>query len=143
MTTVIAFGLDPVEGGRISSLTVDDQELLVTDRRSGAMSWGCFPMVPFAGRLRRGNFGFAGHDYSMPANLGPHAIHGTGFTRAWDVEADGTLALELGPPWPLGGSVRHRVRALDDDTVTATLEVHADQQAMPAQAGWHPWGSCR
>ena len=139
MAIVIAFDLDPTEGGRISSLRVDDQELLVTDRRGGAMSWGCYPMVPFAGRLRRGAFRFAGRDYTMPANLGPHAIHGTGFTLPWDVEPDGTLALELGPPWPFGGSVRHRVRVVDADTVTATLEVHADQQSMPAQAGWHPW----
>ena len=75
----------------------------------------------------------------MPINLGPHAIHGTGFTRPWEVEPDGALALELGPPWPFGGSVRHRVHTVDTDTITATLEVHADQQSMPAQAGWHPW----
>jgi len=45
---VIAFDLDPTDGGRISSLRVENQELLVTDRRGGAMSWGCYPMVPFA-----------------------------------------------------------------------------------------------
>ena len=98
MAIVIAFELDPTEGARISSLRVDDQELLVTDRRGGAMSWGCYPMVPFAGRLRRGAFRFAGRNYTMPANLGVHAIHGTGFTRPWDVEPDGTLVLELRPP---------------------------------------------
>jgi len=136
---MLEFEIDAAEGARIASLRVDGRELLWVDRRGGPMQWGAYPMVPFAGRIRGGRFRFAGRDYHLPANLGPHAIHGTGFTARWEAEPDGGFVHELPAPWPFGGWARHRVVADDDGTVRATLEVGNDERSMPAQAGWHPW----
>ena len=131
--------VDPSAGGRIAQQSVHGPDLLVGGVAGDhPMLWGSFPMVPWAGRLRHGAFTFAGRRYELPRDLPPHAIHGTTYTQSWDVEPDGSLAIELGPPWPLGGSARQRFE-LHDDHLTCTIEVHAGDRAMPAQAGWHPW----
>ncbi len=54
-----AVTVDLVAGGRLASLTVDGDELLYFgDPGTGPMGWGCYPMAPFAGRVRYGALGF-------------------------------------------------------------------------------------
>jgi aldose 1-epimerase len=133
--------LDPEHGGRLASLQVDGMELLVTEGDS-ALDWGCYPMAPFAGRLRDGRFTFAGLEHRLPCNLPPHAIHGTVANQAWQVEhaepTDAVLVTRLGPPWPFPGRVVHRIR-IRDDRLSLRLEVWADDEPFPASCGWHPW----
>jgi aldose 1-epimerase len=114
---------------------VNGWELLV-DPDPHPMRWGAFPMVPFAGRIREGRFRFGDITVKLPANLGPHAIHGTGFDHPWAQEADGSLTVELS--WPFGGWARQRFAAAAG-MLNCTIEVGNDHRAMPAQAGWHPW----
>ena len=131
--------IDPDLGGRIASLVVDGVELLVTGTADDdPMRWGSYPMVPWAGRVRRGRFRVAGRGHRLPINMEPHSIHGTGFTARWSVQPDGSLRHDFGAGWPLGGHAVQRF-ALDDDGLTCTIEVHAGRQPMPATAGWHPW----
>jgi aldose 1-epimerase len=135
-----ALTVDPVAGGRFGSLVVRGHELLVTEGL-GPIEWGCYPMAPFAGRIRDGRFAFRGRDYELETNLPPNAIHGTVFTRPWEVttmtleRAD--LATDLGPGWPFGGRMVQTV-ALRSDGLDARLELEADEP-MPAWLGWHPW----
>ncbi|HYM84012.1 MAG TPA: aldose 1-epimerase [Candidatus Dormibacteraeota bacterium] len=133
--------LEPSAGGRIAALRVDGLELLVTEG-SSALDWGCYPMVPWAGRLRAGRLTYDGAIHEFPLTMPPHAIHGTTWDVPWDVveiEPDEvTLAIPLGLPWPFGGRVIHRVE-LEPDGLRATLEVHAGERPMPAIVGWHPW----
>ncbi len=113
--------ISPADGGRLASLVVHGRELLVTGTSSDdPMQWGCYPMVPWAGRVRRGQFRFAGQDHSLPITLGPHAIHGTTYDRPWAVEPDGSLVIDLGPSWPFGGHARQRF-ALTDSALVCTL----------------------
>jgi aldose 1-epimerase len=132
--------IDPVAGGRFSSLVVDGRELLVTDGL-GPIEWGCFPMAPFAGRIRDGRFTFRGRAYQLETNLPPNAIHGTVFIRSWDVTAKtmdrAELAVDLGPGWPFRGRVTQTVE-LRSDGLDAILELDAEEP-MPAWLGWHPW----
>jgi galactose mutarotase-like enzyme len=95
-------------------------------------------MAPWAGRVRRGRFRFAGQEYRLARNMPPHAIHGTTFTRAWNDEGGGRLSISLGPDWPWPGSAVQQF-ALSDTGLEMTLEIHADDRAFPASAGWHPW----
>jgi len=134
--------LDPVAGGRIASLRVDGLELLVTDGR-GPVAWGCYPMVPWAGRIRDGVLRWRGEEHRLPVDLlPPHAIHGTLLETAWEVVETGrdaaTLAADLGPPWPFGGRAVHRVR-LTSAGLHAELIIQAGDRPMPAIVGWHPW----
>ena len=136
----VVLRIDPVVDGRIASLVVDGNELLVTEGY-GPIEWGCYPMAPFAGRIREGRFAFRGRSYELARNMPPNAIHGTVFDRGWDVVTrDGdraTLAIDLGPGWPFAGRARQSF-VLAPDRLEASLDVEADEP-MPAWVGWHPW----
>jgi aldose 1-epimerase len=134
------------DGGRLASLDVDDTPLLIEASADaserGPMMWGCFPMVPWSGRVRRGQFTFDERQYQLPINFPPHAIHGIAFTRPWDIiearDSAVTMRCALDDPWPLGGSVEHHIE-LSADEVACTLTVSAADGAMPVMVGWHPW----
>ena len=123
-------------GGRIASFRVGGRELLVTSGPD-AIHWGCFPMVPYAGRIRDGTFRFRGRRHRLPINLPPHAIHGTVHERAWRVEDDRSISTDLGPDWPFAGRVVQRFE-LGPGRLDVTLELEA-AEPMPASLGWHPW----
>jgi len=129
--------IDPAAGGRLASLRVAGSELLVTDV-TGPMSWGSFPMAPWAGRVRRGTFSFAGVAHHLEPTLPPHAAHGTTHLRPWRVTGQGRIETELGSGWPFPGHAV-QVAELHADHLVLVLEVHADEGPMPASCGWHPW----
>jgi len=138
--------LAPDAGGRVAQMRYDGVDWLVGEQEGGAaaIGWGCYPMVPWAGRLRRGRFVFDGHRYALPTNFGGHAIHGVGFSRPWQVDSLGadsaTLSLELPEDgyWPFGGRATQVIRMLAD-RLELRLAVQAGDQAMPATLGWQPW----
>lgn len=132
--------IDHEHGGRLSSLTVAGHELLVgpTDPNADPTSWGCFPMAPFAGRIREGRFDFEGRRVELPANMAPHAIHGTTHTRRWESTGPGALRCDLGTTWPWPG-VAHQQVELTPHALLLTLRVEASAGPMPVSAGWHPW----
>ena len=129
--------IDLEAGCRLASIRVGGHELLVTSAPS-PIDWGCYPMAPYAGRVRDGRFAFGGSGYELPRTLGGHAIHGSVYRRRWEAESDGAFVTELGPEWPLAGRARQEIR-LAAGGVALRLEVHSDRGAMPASCGWHPW----
>ena len=149
MTLLLSDGLvsatiDP-SGGRLAQLSINDVDLLVgADPAFDEMQWGSYPMVPWAGRVRRGRFSFDGVDYQLPINLGPHSIHGVGYTSRWDVaaatETSAVLSLQLptNDQWPLGGTAHQRF-VVTPGALRLELSVIADDRAMPVSFGWHPW----
>ena len=125
------------DGGRIASLVIDGMELLAPDTGTGPLAWGCYAMVPWAGRVREGLFRFGGNSYELPINLPPHAIHGVGFERPWNVLANDRLGIDLAKPWPFGGTATQSFQ-LTDDSLRMTLIARAGTQVMPVVLGWHP-----
>jgi aldose 1-epimerase len=136
----VRLAVGPAEGGRFTSLVVAGHEVLVTEGY-GPIRWGCYPMAPFAGRIRDARFRFRGRDMRVPANLPPHAIHGTVFERAWEIVDRSpdrvVLTTDVGPDWPFAGHVRQEV-VLRPNELEATLTLDA-AEPMPASLGWHPW----
>jgi len=133
----------PSSGGRIGGLVVNGRQMLV-DSGANTLDWGCYPMVPFAGRLRDARLTFRGESFDFPANDAPersHALHGTLFDVAWNVvSATSTrveMMCELVAPWPWRGVVSHVVE-LSDSALTCSLSLSA-REDMPAMLGWHPW----
>lgn len=124
-------------GGRLASLKVNDHQLLVIGAGDGAMQWGAYPMVPWAGRIRGGKFSFGDVEVTLPLNLPPHSAHGVGFTSVWEVVDTNVIRCALGKPWPFGGTVDQRFD-LDEHGLTTTISVVADHD-MPIMVGWHPW----
>ena len=129
--------VDAVRGGRIGSLCVYGEELLLSDG-DDPLAWGSYPLAPWAGRLREGRFRFEGREYRMPCDSGTHAIHGTVFRRGWQIVARDTLRIELQPDWPFDGFALQRF-LLRDNGLDVHLELHARSQPYPASAGFHPW----
>jgi aldose 1-epimerase len=132
--------VDHRQGGRMASLRIGEREVLLTEGW-GPIDWGCYPMAPFAGRIRDGRFTFRGRDVQLPRNLPPHAIHGTVFERPWEVDSQSddrlVLTIDLGPGWPFRGTVSQSIE-LGPGGLDASLTLHADEP-MPAALGWHPW----
>jgi aldose 1-epimerase len=128
--------VDAEHGGRLASLQVAGRELLVQPGEVGdePTLWGCYPMVPWAGRIRDGRFRFGGDQVQLPVNAPPHAMHGVGFDRAWDEVGPGQLRLDL--DWPFGGTAEQRFE-LNPDRLTLSMTVTAERP-MPVSAGWHP-----
>ena len=120
----------------MTSLVVHGSELLVTEGM-GPISWGCYPMAPWAGRIRDGAFTFDGREHQLPLTMPPNAIHGTVLDRAWTVVGDGRIAIDLGPDWPFAGRVTQHV-VLGKGGLKVTMTLEADEP-MPATIGWHPW----
>lgn len=143
----IAVEVAPEAGGRIAQVHRHGMPWLVghDEGNAAAIAWGCYPMLPWAGRIRHGAFRFDGHDYRLPRTFGAHAIHGVGFLRPWQVESHTTarcrlsLALPEDEQWPFGG-VATQVMELHDDGLLLTMSMQAVQRAMPLPViGWHPW----
>lgn len=134
--TVAALRLDPANGGRIASLEVDGVELLAPRQGTDWLRWGCYPMVPWAGRIRDGRFEFDGEEYQLKLDLPPHAIHGVGYRASWEQTGPATLHLNMEGLWPFGGRVEQHFE-VSDQSLVATMSMQATQR-MPVMAGWHP-----
>ena len=124
-------------GGRLTSLAIGDLEML-----QQGVPYGCFPMVPWCGRMRDGVLRFAGSTHRFEPDDPPHALHGTARDHIWQVdEADDDrlrLRHELQPWWPYAGTVTQTV-SLEPTALAMTLRIASGGEDFPAQAGWHPW----
>ncbi|MFI6470805.1 aldose 1-epimerase [Streptomyces sp. NPDC050516] len=129
--------IDAGHGCRISSLRIDGTEVL----RQGD-KYGCFPMVPWCGRVENGQFRDGGVKYQLPLNSPPHAIHGTARDHAWKTarvsDTEAVFTYELAEPWPFTGRVT-QIFELTPDALTVTMGVETYDNSFPAQVGWHPW----
>lgn len=136
----------PEAGGRIAQIRYKGVEQLVgyAPANAAMIGWGCYPMLPWAGRVRGGRFEFDGRTYRLPLNMGTHSIHGIGFALPWKVELQTGSSLELSlelpqdARWPFGGRAHHRME-VSDDSLLLILSLQAGPMAMPAAIGWHPW----
>lgn len=138
--------VDAVRGGRIASLRVFGHELLVGPTAElealDPISWGCFPMAPYAGRVRQGLFHWESRPHRLPRTLGNHAIHGLVHDRPWQVRRHDPRILRLACPldarWPWEGQATQQL-ALTRDSLTIDLALHSREETFPATIGLHPW----
>lgn len=139
--------VDTAEGGRIVSLFAGGVERIMpkASARPSPLStgWGCYPMVPWAGRLSEGRIPTDQGEVRLEQNRPPSAIHGLVFDKPWSVveksETVVTLSCALrGLGWPFGGEARQTLR-LGPARLELELEVGGYARAGPAGVGWHPW----
>ena len=145
--------IDPATGGRIAQVTIGGRPCLFDDPAAGPLGWGCYPMVPWAGRTAHAEFPWDGETVRLEALMPPHAIHGTGFVQPWDVidvidviggddgapgAASSVAELACALDWPLGGVARQRI-TLTPGQLRCELSVTAAERSMPVSLGWHPW----
>jgi aldose 1-epimerase len=105
-----------------------------------------FPLAPFCNRLRNGRARFGDCDIALPPNRNgsPHAIHGHGWQRPWQVTAQDarSATMELnhaGGDWPFPFHAWQKI-ALDADRLSVTITVeNRGTQPMPLGLGHHPY----
>lgn len=145
----VVVDVSPHRGGRLAQINVRDTPLLVGESQAHdpIVGWGCFPMVPWAGRMRNATFPLRGRYVKLDSTLlnmeGPHALHGTCTNRPWRVVAHSASSMvmridleETG--WPFGGWVEQRI-SLSPASVQMEMSVHSEKNEFPVQIGWHPW----
>lgn len=142
----------PQVGGCIGAWSLNGQQML---REASAAALAArnpygtagFPLVPFSNRIGEGRFAWDGKQFALARNFPPepHAIHGVGFERPWQVLNRGgdwaLLALLHRPDsgWPWAFEARQRI-ALTDDALTLDLSaVNLEAQPVPLSFGHHPY----
>lgn len=138
----------PDLGGAIRALSFEGVPVLrsVPSDVKSSGDTGCFPLIPYANRIRNGAFSFGGRDVRLPMTFPghPHSLHGHGWVVGWTVvrqtASELLLAYDHAPdswPWPYRGEQRF---GLDENGLSVTLTVvNTGAEPMPASLGLHPW----
>jgi aldose 1-epimerase len=142
--------LRPDLGGCIAGLWLGDVPVLrSTPARSleSVRLSGSYPLVPFSNRVGQARLLWAGtsHPLVQSNTAEPHAIHGVGWQRPWEVlDASEQFALlsyehKADAAWPFAFDSSQAFR-LSEGELVMTLSV-TNQAAGPAPAGlgWHPY----
>lgn len=112
----------------------------------GVLDAGCFPLVPFSGRVRGGRFPYEGKVFSMPMNFPPqkHTIHGHGWQRPWQIaEANETAASivyhHAGDDWTTSYDAIQRFEITESDLSISLSATNTGNARMPLGLGLHPY----
>ena len=148
--------LAPAIGGAIASYEYRGDPVLrpASDRALAAgdvRELASYPLVPFSNRIANATLRWSGEAYALPRYLAghPHAIHGNGWQRAWDVveQTPSRAILELvhdaaGPrklEWPFPYRARQTF-ALTGSALALTMAIeNIGVAAFPFGVGWHPF----
>ncbi|MFC4723779.1 aldose 1-epimerase [Glycocaulis abyssi] len=154
MTLELAAGgwratLLPGLGGAIGSLSFRGCDVLrpTPSGTADVLATSCFPLFPYANRVANGRFIWAGDAVQLPVLPGfaPHAIHGVGWQRAWQVNGVNDSAAQLRLDAGGDGGWPWRFVAEQDITLTdAGLRIdlrltNCDDNRVPAGLGLHPY----
>ncbi|MGA8987162.1 aldose 1-epimerase [Aeromicrobium sp.] len=132
--------IDPSRGARLTSLLLHGHEVLgraADPTVDPAIADGCFPMVPWAGRIRDGRLIVGGVEHGLPVGDDGNALHGLGHDAVWDSLAEGRYERAIGSPWPTDG-IATLTYALLEDGLRIELSWD-DETESPCTIGLHPW----
>ena len=142
----------PQVGGSIGAWSVSGQEMLRTASESGIAArdpyaTAGFPLVPYSNRIGQGSFEWLGQHITLARNFPPepHAIHGVGFERPWQVQARSsdsalmTLRHRPDAGWPWAFDARQRITLTDDLLILEFDAVNLESLAVPLAFGHHPY----
>ena len=142
----------PSLGGSIAEWSVNGQAMM---RRASDFSiatndpygMASFPLVPYSNRIGGGSFEWDGKRVSLARNFPPepHSIHGLGFERPWQVQAQAkdsvtlTLSHRPGASWPYAFEAEQRI-SLKEGTLLLELKAkNLADRAVPLAFGHHPY----
>ena len=135
-------------GGSILAFRKGSEDLLrpTPSGPTDVLETACFPLVPYANRIRDGRFSFGGRTARLERNLAGqiHPLHGDGWRGAWRVEAvDASSAIlsfdAKGSKWPWSYTARQTLQ-LTPSSLTVELNVtNADTAPGPFGIGFHPY----
>lgn len=146
----MACDIVPPLGGCIAGLWLGGLPVLRSTpgaQLASARQSGSYPLVPFSNRVAHATLLWQGTSHPLVRNNGdePHAIHGVGWQRPWQVlEQDGTsalLAYEHRPDeaWPFAFDCSQTFRLQPDGLALTLSMTNQSPQPAPAGLGWHPY----
>ena len=142
--------IEPRLGGCIAGLWLDDVPVLRSQPAvslASARESGSYPLVPFSNRIGEATLLWQGTAHPLVRNDGaePHAIHGVGWQRPWEVlECEGPYVLlsyehRADAAWPFAFDCSQTLR-LKANALEMTLSMtNQSPQPAPAGLGWHPY----
>ena len=105
----------------------------------------CFPLIPFSGRIKKGQFKHLQQTINLPCHTGePNALHGDGWLFPWHVKKcdKNSLTMELktpnnGWPWPYRASQNVHIK----DNILSLMLTYKNISCsiVPVGLGFHPW----
>ncbi|NUZ04172.1 aldose 1-epimerase [Schlegelella sp. ID0723] len=107
-----------------------------------------FPLVPYSNRIGFARFGWQGRDYTIrpdAGDAGPHALHGIGWQRAWQVvsanECEAVLRLaHVGDAdWPFAFEATQSFVLTPEALSVELAIVNRADVVQPVGFGWHPY----
>jgi len=143
----------PAAGGSLGRFEAGNQSMLRRAANldtSDPLEMACYPLIPFASRVANARFRFGGRNVTLTPDVlsDPHALHGLGWRRPWDVlEASSRQAVlgftHEGAGWPWSFEARQSF-TLDETALTIAISIeNKAETAMPAGLGLHPFFSGR
>ena len=140
----------PDLGACIAGLWFEDIPVLRSPGANGlasARQSGSYPLVPFSNRIGHATLSWNGTHHPLVKNFGdePHAIHGVGWQRPWEVlDADERFALlsyqhKPDGSWPFSFDTSQAFRLSDDELVMTLSITNQSAAAAPVGLGWHPY----
>jgi aldose 1-epimerase len=141
--------IEPQLGGCVTALLVDGEPVLRVPPSplATARQASSYPLVPFSNRVGHASLQWQGTLYPLVRNNGeePHAIHGIGWQRDWEVlDSQPQFALlsfehRGDGSWPFAFDASQTFR-VSPGAVEFTLSM-TNQSGGPAPAGlgWHPF----
>lgn len=140
----------PALGGCLAGLWLGDTPVLRSTPAPGLTSVresASYPLVPFSNRIGQAQLQWHGTGHPLLKNFEPepHAIHGLGWQRPWQVLAqDPDFALlsfehQADASWPFAFDSSQAFR-LDANGLSMTLSMtNQSDTPAPAGLGWHPY----
>jgi len=142
----------PLLGGSLGSWSVEGQDMLHAASADDVAAHdplriSSFPLVPYSNRIGNARFDWASNWVQLAPNFAPepHAIHGAGWKRAWEVISQGAGEITLGyrhladANWPWAFTAEQTM-SLTETALTLTLRTRNDHGApVPLAFGHHPY----
>jgi aldose 1-epimerase len=142
--------IKPELGGCVAGLWLGDEPVLRSTHAAQLHSVreaGSYPLVPFSNRVGHAQLQWSGTSHPLIKNFPPepHAIHGIGWERPWQVlEANDQFALlslehKADAAWPFDFDASQAFK-LDAGALEMSLSItNQSMVSAPVGLGWHPY----
>lgn len=131
------------KGAYLSTLVLDGKDILKPSADGSPTHGGAALLSPYAGRVRKGKYIFAGREHHLPIDNGPHSIHGFMKDRTFSVTHRGSTAVFSctatgeGYPWQLETEISFTI---SNRSISVNMAIKGDGEAgLPLVAGFHPY----
>jgi aldose 1-epimerase len=142
--------IEPSLGGCIAGLRLGGVPVLRCAPQGGltsARQAGSYPLVPFSNRIGQATLHWQGTHHPLVSNNAPepHAIHGVGWQRPWQLlDGDEQFALlsyehRADPAWPFAFDCSQSFRVREGALELTLSLTNQSPRPAPAGLGWHPF----